>query len=93
MNTDEIKNTLREEGFVNVYEWTDSAGTQYPQHLHKGKVCFYITQGSIHMMVNGKETTVHEGERFDVPVNTPHTAKVGDDGCKFIVGEEIEGDS
>jgi len=37
--------------------------------------------------------TVIAGERFDVPIGTKHSAVVGPEGCDWVVGEEIEGDS
>jgi hypothetical protein len=30
---------------------------------------------------------------LDVPPQTPHTATVGPNGCDYIVGEMVEGDS
>lgn len=93
MSPDLLKQKLKDEGFTHVYEWTDAAGVEYPEHSHKGKVNFYVTSGSILMNVSGKETLVKTGERMDVPVGVSHTAKVGPGGCTFIVGEEIEGDS
>ncbi len=45
------------------------------------------------MNINDIYTLVKEHDRFDVPVGIPHTAKVGPEGCTFIVGEEIKGDS
>lgn len=88
-----IRETLESEGFNNIYEWTDEPDINYPPHKHKGKVSFYITKGEILMNLEGKEILIKEGERMDVPVGTLHSAKVGPDGCSFIVGEEIEGDS
>jgi mannose-6-phosphate isomerase-like protein (cupin superfamily) len=93
MDPEAIKQKLRDEGFVHVYEWTDKPGTKYPSHTHKGKVSFYVMSGSIQMKIAGIEVTVSAPERMDVPVGLAHTAKVGDEGCAYIVGEEIEGDS
>jgi hypothetical protein len=45
------------------------------------------------MNINGEEIKVQAGQRLDVPVATEHSATVGSEGCSFIVGEEIEGDS
>lgn len=79
--------------FSHVYEWTDEPNTIYEEHAHKGKVCFYVVEGSILMNIDGVHSTIKKGERLDVPVDHPHTAKVGTEGCTFIVGEDIEGDS
>ena len=93
ISSQEKINLLKNEGFVHVYEWTDKPNTEYSEHSHKGKVSFYLTKGSILMNIDGALTMVRAGDRMDVPVGIPHTAKVGPDGCTFIVGEEIEGDS
>lgn len=87
----EAKQELQNE-FPHVYEWTDAPGTTYPEHAHKGKVSIYVTRGSV-IFSGGIDRTVSGGERFDVPVAVPHSAVVGPDGCDYIVGEEIEGDS
>ncbi len=84
---------LRTDGFQHIYEWKDGPGTIYPEHAHKGKVSFYIIQGDIDVVIEGKKTSVKSGERMDVPVRAKHSAIVGPEGCTFIVGEEIEGDS
>jgi quercetin dioxygenase-like cupin family protein len=79
--------------FPHVYEWTDKPHTEYPEHTHAGKVSFYVLDGSINMNIDGVHSVVTKGERLNVPVGVSHTAKVGTEGCTFIVGEEIEGDS
>lgn len=93
MSNDSYKKELEKEGFKHIYEWTDEPNTEYKSHKHKDKVSFYITRGSIILSIEGKEINLKEGDRFDVPPNTEHIAKVGSNGCSFIVGEMIKGDS
>ncbi len=81
------------EGFVSIYEHQDAPGTVYEEHSHKGKVSLFVTDGSITFDFSGEKKEVKANERFDVPVNTPHSAVVGPQGWIVIVGEEIEGDS
>ncbi len=89
---DVLKKRFKNEGFAHVYEWHDEPNTEYPEHAHKGKVSFYVLQGSV--IFSGKiNQTVKAGERFDVPVGIKHSALVGPEGCDWIIGEEIEGDS
>lgn len=83
---------LKDEGFAHVFTWRDEPGTQYLEHSHKGKVSFYLTKGSVTFSGDIKRT-VSAGERFDVPVGVKHSAIVGAEGCDWVVGEEIEGDS
>jgi quercetin dioxygenase-like cupin family protein len=92
MNKEKLKQQLISEGFPEVYEWKDEAGTEYPEHAHKGRVALYITKGSI-TFYGGIEKTISVGERFDVPVGVVHSAIVGPEGCEYVVGEEIEGDT
>jgi quercetin dioxygenase-like cupin family protein len=93
MDTDTLRKKLKDEGFKHIYEWMDAPSTEYPLHHHQDKVSFYILTGSIAFTIDGETTQLTTGNRFDVPVGKKHTAKVGPEGCSFIVGEMIEGDS
>lgn len=87
-----LKNRLKEEGFANVFDWHDNPGTKYAEHAHRGKVSFYVLRGAV-TFSGDIEITVSAGERFDVPMGIKHSAIVGSDGCDWVVGEEIKGDS
>lgn len=88
------QNILKSEGFVHIYDWHDEAGTNYESHSHKGKVSIFIESGSVTFIFSdGTTKIVSSGERFDVPVGLEHSAIVGPEGCDYIVGEMIEGDS
>ena len=93
INTQAKIDQLKVEGFSHVYEWTDEPNTEYEEHSHKGKVSFYVVKGSIVMNIAGVSKMLQVGDRMDVPVGVRHTAKVGPEGCTFIVGEEIKGAS
>lgn len=93
MTLQEYKKILEQEGFKHIYEWHDDAGVIYPKHAHKDKVTIFITAGSVKLDFSGEEKVVSTGERFDVPVGVEHSAVVGIDGCDYVVGEMIEGDS
>jgi hypothetical protein len=87
-----LQELLKQEGFPIVYEWYDKPGTVYENHTHQGKVSFYIIDGSVSFS-GGIEKIVSIGERFDVLVGIEHSAKVGENGCQYVVGQEIEGDA
>ncbi len=87
-----LKKVLKTEGFSVVYEWTDAPNKIYENHKHQGKVSFYVLRGSV-TFSGDINITVNSGERFDVPVGVVHSAVVGNEGCEWVVGEEIEGDS
>ena len=84
---------FEQEDFANVYEWQDPPGTVYEEHAHKGRVALFVTDGSITFDFGSEKKELTAGQRFDVPVDTPHSAVVGPQGWIVIVGEEIEGDS
>lgn len=88
-----LKQTLEKDGFPHIYEWHDGPGTEYPSHSHKGEVSMYILDGGLTFWFGTEEVILKQGDRFDVPVGKEHTAKVGLEGCTFLVGEMIEGDS
>ena len=92
MNKELLKQQLTSEGFPIVYEWTDEPNTEYKEHKHQGKVSFYVTRGEVQFLT-GIEQIVKESERMDVPVGVLHTARVGPDGCDYVIGQEIEGDA
>ena len=83
---------LKLEGFSHIFNWHDEAGAGYESHAHKDKVSFFVTAGSV-KFYGGIDKEVRAGERFDVPAGTGHSALVGPDGCDWVVGEMIEGDS
>lgn len=84
---------LEKEGWPHVYEWSDVPGTVYPEHVHTGNVVIFITEGSLQLEIQGQTHQLRTGDRFDVPPQTPHRALVGPEGCQYVVGEMISGDS
>jgi quercetin dioxygenase-like cupin family protein len=93
MDKDTLRKNLEEKGFPHIYEWHDDAGTEYPVHAHKGEVSMYIIDGGLTFWFGDEEKLLSAGDYFEVPVGKEHTAKVGNEGCTFLVGEMIEGDS
>ncbi|MCA9351152.1 hypothetical protein KC929_00045 [Patescibacteria group bacterium] len=88
---EKLKTQLQDE-YPIVYEWHDGPNVEYEEHEHQGRVSFYVVEGSVTFM-DGIDRTVSAGERFDVPPKVKHSAKVGPEGCTYIVGQEIEGDA
>jgi quercetin dioxygenase-like cupin family protein len=85
--------TLEKEGFISVYEWQDKPGTIYPEHSHIDKVTMFVTEGSVDFTIAGTTHTLRSGDRFDVPPSVPHSAVAGPQGCQYVIGEMIDGDS
>lgn len=84
---------LEKEGFPSVHEWQDKPNTIYSSHQHQGRVTIFITEGSLKLTIEGVTHTLRTGDRFDIPPQTEHSAVVGPEGCQYVVGEMIEGDS
>ncbi len=93
MDKENFKQKLVDKGFPHIYEWHDEAGTEYQAHAHKGAVSMYILDGGLTFRFGQEEKILNKGDWFDVPIGKEHTAKVGEQGCTFLVGEMIEGDS
>jgi mannose-6-phosphate isomerase-like protein (cupin superfamily) len=93
MDIEKIKKQLEKESFRYVFEWEDAPDIEYQKHSHKDKVVFYIVYGGVTIYFEDKTLEFKKGDRFDVPVGIEHTAKVGNQGCKWVVGEMIEGDA
>jgi quercetin dioxygenase-like cupin family protein len=86
--------TLIQEGFTHVYLWHDAPHTEYEEHTHRDRVTIFVTHGEVTFCFKDQTNrTVKKGERFDVPPGIRHTATVGKDGCSYVVGEMIDGDS
>lgn len=84
----EIKKQLRDEGFSNIFSHTDKPGACYPEHAHSNVTCHVVIEGEIEITSGGETKTFRSGERFDVPAGEVHSAKVGIDGCTYILGEK-----
>jgi quercetin dioxygenase-like cupin family protein len=51
------------------------AGVESGWHQHPGEEVGYILAGTVEMMIQGQETlTLHTGDPFLMPPNTPHNA-------------------
>lgn len=93
MDLDRVKKEMKDRGFVHIYDWHDEPDTEYPAHEHRGEVTLYIVEGGLTFEFGDESVSVRTGEWFDVPVGREHSALVGPEGCTYVVGEMIEGDS
>ena len=65
---------LREEGYANIYEWSDQPGSRYGWHTHPEDEVRWILSGSITIGTEETEHTLNPGERLNVPAETRHYA-------------------
>ena len=84
----ELKDTLREEGFLGIFTHRDHPGAYYPDHTHRGTTAHIVLEGDISVTSKGETVTYSAGDRFDVPADTVHSAKIGPKGCLYIIGEK-----
>ncbi len=86
---DEIKDMLKDEGFERIYTWEDLPGNYYPEHAHNFYSAHVVIHGKIKIKTrDGEEIFFEEGDRFDIHSGELHSAKVGPEGCRYIVAEK-----
>jgi quercetin dioxygenase-like cupin family protein len=88
MDEKELEKKLRKEGFTRIYVWEDLPHAFYPDHTHGMTTAHIILDGEMTVTSEGTTETYKAGERFDVPAGTVHSARIGSNGCRYIIGEE-----
>ncbi len=88
MNAKDWEKKLRQEGFRRVFVWEDSPNANYPDHRHDAITAHIVLEGEMTLTTEGKARTFKPGERFDVPANAVHSAQIGPQGCRYIIGEK-----
>ncbi|HEV8385150.1 MAG TPA: cupin domain-containing protein [Candidatus Acidoferrales bacterium] len=88
MTPREYEEQLRREGFTNIFVWRDAPGAFYPDHTHDALSAHIILEGEMTLTVNGETRTYRAGERCDVPAGTVHSAEMGPQGYRYIIGEK-----
>ena len=86
MEEKEIVMQLEREGF-NHLRWEDRPNTNYHDHTHMEETAHIILLGELTLTMGGKTETFCAGDRCDVPAGTVHSAKVGERGCRYLIGE------
>jgi mannose-6-phosphate isomerase-like protein (cupin superfamily) len=87
-NVKELEKKLRAEGFAHFFTWQDGPDAFYPEHTHAARTAHVILDGEMTLTLEGRTRTLKPGERLDVPANTVHSARMGPQGCRYLVGEE-----
>ncbi len=78
----------RAEGFDRLYVWRDGPNTVYPEHTHAVTTAHVVLAGEMIVTAEGRSRRVRAGERFDVPANTVHSARMGPEGCEYLIAEK-----
>ncbi len=86
MNQEQWIEKLTAEGFKNLSVCSNGPSTEFPEHTHHDHTVHIILQGEFALHEKDGDKLLHEGERFEIPAGTTHSAKCGSQGCTFIVG-------
>ena len=84
---EEIKKILEEEGYSNIFEWCDGAGSFYDWHIHPYQEVRWVYEGEVVMGTEEGEVVLKEGDRLDLPAGTRHWAKTTKGVC-YICGSK-----
>lgn len=87
MNENQLAEQLRGEGFTHTYVWQDDANAHYPDHTHATETAHVILQGEMTLTTAGRTETYRAGQRCDVPAGAVHSARIGPQGCRYLIGE------
>ena len=82
-----LEGRLREEGFAHTYVWQDGPNAFYPDHTHPVETAHVILSGEMMLTQGGEAHTYGVGERCNVPAGAVHSAKMGPQGCRYLIGE------
>ena len=88
MDIGALEAQLHGEGFKHTYVWEDGPNAKYPDHTHPTETAHIILDGEMTLTVNGQSVTCGIGERVDVPANEVHAARMGPQGCRYVIGEK-----
>jgi quercetin dioxygenase-like cupin family protein len=86
MTVEGLKKKLGAEGFTHIYLWEDGPGVYYPDHTHANETAHIVLEGEMTVTSEGRTQTYKAGDRFDVPANAIHSAKMGPRGCRYLIG-------
>ena len=88
MDVAALEAQLRGEGFKHTYVWEDGPHATYPDHTHATETAHVILDGEMTLTVEGQSATYRIGERVDVPAGEVHAARMGPQGCRYLIGEK-----
>jgi quercetin dioxygenase-like cupin family protein len=80
-----IQHILEGEG-LSYYRWSNAPGDVYSAHTHPYHKVIYVVQGSITFGLpnEGRDVTLHVGDRLDLPPGVTHNATVGPRGVACL---------
>ena len=88
MDERKLAKSLEAEGFSHTYVWQEAANTVYPDHTHPTETAHIILSGEMTLTTSAGTKTYLSGERCDVPAGATHSARMGPQGCRYLIGEK-----
>lgn len=77
---------LTDEGYKDLTVWEVGPDTDFGQNTHDQVTVHVILKGELTMTDIHESITLYEGDQFEIPAGTTHSAMCGPDGLKMIVG-------
>jgi mannose-6-phosphate isomerase-like protein (cupin superfamily) len=87
MDEKELTAKLEQEGFGDTYVWEDRPNASYPDHTHAAETAHIILSGEMTLTLAGRTEKYRAGERCAVPAGAIHSANIGPQGCRYLIGE------
>jgi hypothetical protein len=87
MDEQSLTKKLREEGFTHTCVWQDSPNAHYPDHTHADETAHIVLSGGLTLTMAGKTRVYRVGDRCDVPARAVQSARMGPNGCRYLIGE------
>jgi mannose-6-phosphate isomerase-like protein (cupin superfamily) len=84
----EYRKQLLAEGFSHTFVWQDGPNAFYPDHTHAELTAHIILSGEMTLSMDGASKSYGAGERCHVPAGMVHSARMGPEGCHYLVGEK-----
>ena len=83
-----LSEQLHAEGFTHTFVWQDGPDAYYPDHTHATETAHIVLAGELALTINGEMRRYGVGERCDVPAGALHSARMGPEGCRYLIGEK-----
>ena len=83
-----IRELLHGEGYA-PFTWSDPPDASYEAHAHDRDESIWIVAGDITFAAGGREFRLAAGDRLMLPKDTVHTARAGQSGATYVVGQKI----
>jgi mannose-6-phosphate isomerase-like protein (cupin superfamily) len=87
MDETKLAEQLRREGFAHTYVWQDGPNAYYPEHTHDTETAHIILSGEMSLTVDGESRNFGVGQRCNVAAGAVHSARIGPQGCRYLIGE------